>query len=73
MISGFLTPSHIAILLVVAPLILGPTQLPSAGRVLASVLREFKHSIAGHSSDAPTHNSRLPTSPSSSVPPSSGG
>jgi sec-independent protein translocase protein TatA len=47
MVTGFLTPSHIAILLVVALLILGPKQLPGTGRALGSALREFKDGIAG--------------------------
>lgn len=43
MTTGLLTPSHIAILLIVVLLILGPKRLPQAGRALGQSLREFKH------------------------------
>ena len=47
MTTGLLTPTHVAILLVVALLILGPKRLPQTGRALGQGLREFKHGISG--------------------------
>ena len=40
MTTGLLTPSHIAILLIVVLLILGPKRLPQAGRALARIVHE---------------------------------
>ena len=47
MTTGLLTPTHVAILLIVVLLILGPKRLPQAGRALGQSLREFKHGISG--------------------------
>ncbi len=47
MTTGLLTPTHVAILLIVVLLILGPKRLPQAGRALGQSLREFKHGITG--------------------------
>jgi sec-independent protein translocase protein TatA len=47
--TGLLTPSHVAILLIVALLILGPKRLPEAGRALGTGIREFKDAITGRS------------------------
>ena len=40
MTTGLLTPTHVAILLIVALLILGPKRLPQTGRALGQGLRE---------------------------------
>jgi sec-independent protein translocase protein TatA len=45
--TGLLTPTHVAILLIVALLILGPKRLPEAGRALGTGIREFKDAITG--------------------------
>lgn len=47
MITGLLTPGHIAILLIVALLILGPQRLPQATRALGRSIHEFKQGITG--------------------------
>jgi sec-independent protein translocase protein TatA len=45
MLTSVLTPSHIAILLIVLLLIFGPKRLPQTGRALGHGLREFKETI----------------------------
>lgn len=52
MTSGLLTPTHIAILLVVALLIFGAKRLPETGRALGRGMREFKDAITGHGDTA---------------------
>lgn len=47
MTTGLLTPTHVAILLIVVLLILGPKRLPQAGHALGQSLREFRHGISG--------------------------
>ncbi len=49
--TGLLTPTHVAILLIVALLILGPKRLPKAGRAaLGTGIREFKDALTGRES-----------------------
>jgi len=55
--TALLTPTHIAILLIAALLILGPKRLPQAGRALGTSIREFKNALTGQ--DSP----RLDTQP----------
>jgi sec-independent protein translocase protein TatA len=43
--TGFLSPSHILLLLVVVLLLFGAKRLPEFGRSLGSGMREFKHSL----------------------------
>ncbi len=45
--TGLLTPTHVAILLIVALLSLGPKRLPETGRALGTSIREFKDAITG--------------------------
>jgi sec-independent protein translocase protein TatA len=47
MLSGFLTPMHIVLLLVVVLLLFGAKRLPEAGRSLGTGLRGFKHGLEG--------------------------
>ena len=51
MTTGLLTPTHIALLLIVVLLIFGPKRLPQVGHALGRGIREFKEAISGH--DAP--------------------
>jgi sec-independent protein translocase protein TatA len=51
MTTGLLTPTHIAIVLIIALLVLGPKRLPQTGQALGRGLREFKQAITGHDDD----------------------
>ena len=62
MASGFLSPVHVALLLVVVLLLFGAKRLPEFGRSLGSGLREFKHSIVPQSDQQPTVLRAAPTS-----------
>jgi sec-independent protein translocase protein TatA len=44
--TGFLTPPHILLLMVVLLLVFGAKRLPELGRSLGSGLREFKRSVS---------------------------
>jgi sec-independent protein translocase protein TatA len=44
---GFLSPTHVVVLLVVLLLLFGAKRLPELGRSLGSGMREFKTSITG--------------------------
>ncbi|GAC1324114.1 MAG: hypothetical protein NVSMB25_21280 [Thermoleophilaceae bacterium] len=45
--SGLMSPSHIALVLLVALLVLGPKRLPEVGRSLGNGLRGFRDAIGG--------------------------
>ena len=45
MFQGLLSPMHVAIILVIAFVVLGPKRLPEAGRGLGEALRGFKESL----------------------------
>jgi sec-independent protein translocase protein TatA len=47
MLTGLLTPGHVALILIVLLLILGPKRLPETGRALGRGLREFRDAITG--------------------------
>jgi sec-independent protein translocase protein TatA len=51
MFSEILQPTHLALILIVALLVLGPKRLPEAGRGLGQGLREFRASITGRQDD----------------------
>ena len=48
MSTGLLNPTHIAILLIVVLIVLGPKKLPDVGRSLGRGMREFKDGVTGH-------------------------
>ena len=51
---GFIGPTEIIILLVVALLVFGPKRLPEMGRSIGKGMREFKDSVSGkHDDEAP--------------------
>jgi sec-independent protein translocase protein TatA len=46
MIENILSPAHLLLILAVALVVLGPKQLPEAGRGLGSAIRGFKDSLS---------------------------
>jgi sec-independent protein translocase protein TatA len=54
MTTGLLNPSHVAIVLMIALLILGAKHVPQTGRALGLGMREFKDGITGRH-DTSTH------------------
>jgi sec-independent protein translocase protein TatA len=52
MVSGFLSPVHVALLLVVAVMLFGAKRLPELGSSLGKGMRDFKDSLEGKSGDA---------------------
>jgi sec-independent protein translocase protein TatA len=54
MVGNVLTPTHLALVLVVALLVLGPKRLPAAGRGLGEAMRDFKEALTSEKrSDTP--------------------
>jgi sec-independent protein translocase protein TatA len=45
--TGFLTPTHMLLLLTVLLIVFGSKRLPELGRSLGSGMREFRHSLSG--------------------------
>jgi sec-independent protein translocase protein TatA len=60
--TGFLTPTHILLLLVVVLLLFGAKRLPEFGRSLGSGMREFKDSINPAAHSEPTTHTTAPNS-----------
>ena len=52
MAPGLLSPTHIAIVLVLVLLIFGAKRLPETGRALGRGMREFKEAVAGRGEHA---------------------
>ncbi len=54
MVSGVLSPWHIAIFVLVVLLVFGPKRLPEMGRSLGKGMREFKDSITTQEPEQPS-------------------
>ena len=52
--TGWTSPTHIILLLLIALLLFGAKRLPEIGRSLGKGMREFKDSVSGID-DEPTH------------------
>ena len=52
MVSGFLSPVHVALLLAVAVLLFGAKRLPELGSSLGKGMRDFKDSLEGRNTHA---------------------
>lgn len=46
MLSSVFEPTHLALILVIALIVLGPKRLPAAGRALGSGISNFKQGLA---------------------------
>ena len=62
---GLTSPTHLALLLLIALCLFGAKRLPEIGRSLGSGMKEFKDSVTGKSQDQP----ELPTSVEQTPPP----
>ena len=60
--TGFLTPTHILLILLVMLVLFGAKRLPELGRSLGTGLREFKHSINPPPIQEPAALTAAPTS-----------
>ena len=56
MATGFLSPVHVALLLVVVLMLFGAKRLPEFGRSLGSGMRGFKRALDGQEEE---HSNRL--------------
>jgi sec-independent protein translocase protein TatA len=51
--TGWTSPTHIVLLLLIALLLFGAKRLPEIGRSLGTGMREFKDSVTGNSPHEP--------------------
>jgi sec-independent protein translocase protein TatA len=51
MLGSILQPTHLAVIMIVALLVLGPRRLPDAGRALGQGLKEFRTSLGARETD----------------------
>ncbi len=65
MLTGLMSPTHIALLAVVLLLVFGAKRLPEVGRSLGTGMREFKESIGG----GPVDSGRPALAPAPAVAP----
>jgi sec-independent protein translocase protein TatA len=56
--TGWTSPTHIILLLLIALLLFGAKRLPEIGRSLGTGMREFKDSVTGNT--PPQQNQQLP-------------
>jgi sec-independent protein translocase protein TatA len=61
MVTGFLSPVHVAFLVVIVVLVFGARRLPELGSSVGHGLREFRESLAGK--DAPVAQPLAPPPP----------
>lgn len=68
--TGWTSPTHIILLLLIALLLFGAKRLPEIGRSLGTGMREFKDSVSGHGSNSepPQQQQQQLTPPESTTP-----
>jgi sec-independent protein translocase protein TatA len=60
--TGWTSPTHLVILLLIALLLFGAKRLPEIGRSLGTGMREFKDSVTGNTPHEPMQQQQLPPS-----------
>jgi sec-independent protein translocase protein TatA len=65
--TGWTSPTHIILLLLIALLLFGAKRLPEIGRSLGSGMREFKDSVTGHDAPEPAQLPPVPPAETTSV------
>ena len=68
--TGWTSPTHIVVLLLIALLLFGAKRLPEIGRSLGTGMREFKDSVTGHNPAEPPQLPPPPVEATSTAPPS---
>ena len=63
--SGWTSPTHIVLILLIALLLFGAKRLPEIGRSLGTGMREFKDSVTGH---GPAEPQQLPPAEPTATP-----
>lgn len=63
--TGWTSPTHIILILLLALLLFGAKRLPEIGRSLGTGMREFKDSISGHT---PPEPQQLPPAETTTAP-----
>jgi len=58
--TGWTSPTHIILLLLIALLLFGAKRLPEIGRSLGTGMREFKDSVKGSTPPTTTQSQQLP-------------
>jgi sec-independent protein translocase protein TatA len=58
--TGWTSPTHIILLLLIALLLFGAKRLPEIGRSLGSGMREFKDSVTGSNPSEPPQQQLTP-------------
>ena len=64
---GWTSPTHLALLLLIALLLFGAKRVPEIGRSLGSGMREFKDSLTGNN-DHSEHKPELPSADTTPAP-----
>jgi sec-independent protein translocase protein TatA len=58
--TGWTSPTHIILLLLIALLLFGAKRLPEIGRSLGTGMREFKDAVTGNTPPTTTQSQQLP-------------
>jgi sec-independent protein translocase protein TatA len=69
--TGWTSPTHIILLLLIALLLFGAKRLPEIGRSLGTGMREFKDSVTGNTPAEPTQLAPPPPVETTSTAPAS--
>ena len=65
---GWTTPTHLALLLLIALCLFGAKRLPEIGRSLGSGMREFKDSVTGNTPSHTETTTQLPVGTTDTTP-----